>query len=219
MAIPLAWTYDTLKTAIQSYVEDTGTDLVAHIDEFIGIAELRVLRDLDLELEDTNAEPTLTATVATLAKTTGLLRLRSFGIIVSSSFQPLSLRSLDYINQYWPNDALTGVPLYIADFNETTWKIAPTPDNGYVARVRYIARPDGLSDTVATTWLGTHVPDLLLSACVAEAERFLNAHDLAAVWDADYRGKLEAERFELRRSGRADYWPVRTASRSSGTGV
>ncbi len=40
----MSWTYATLKTAIQDYMETTETSLVSNLDNFIKTTEERILK-------------------------------------------------------------------------------------------------------------------------------------------------------------------------------
>lgn len=208
----LTYNHTTLTAAIVDYTEDDGTEFAAEVNDFIGKAELRCLRDLDLELFDAVATGNLTGGNAFLVKPADYLAFRSFYYTDgSSNRQPLIEKSYEFAVDYWPNAAsTTAAPKYFAEYSTTQLLIAGTPASNLAYTLRYMARPTAMSAGNPTTWLGTNVPDLLFNASMTEAQLFLKAYDEAKLWEGRYRQTLEAAKDELRRTTRNDYAPMTT---------
>ena len=207
------YTYATLTTALRDFTEDQGSEFLSAIPTIIGLAETRLIRDLDLELLDRVATGTLSATNPFITKPTDLIQLRSLHYIdPSDAFKWVELeeRSYGYIREYWPRNLLqtTPNPKFFCEYSDTQWLVAGTPSVELTWSARYIIRPDGLSATTTETWLSTRLPDALFYACLVTAEQFLKADGRAPMWGAEYARALEAARVELRRSERDDYMPM-----------
>ena len=198
---------------IQTWEEDNNAEFTIALDNIIGLGELRLLRDLDLEIFDETATGTFTIGSEDVLKPDNVIALRSFHYTdASGSEEFLTRKSYDYIRLYWRNPSETGVPLYYTEFNETQWKVSPTPAIGSTYTVRYNARPAGLSPTNQNTFLSDNVADLLFKACIIEAEKYLKEDPSeggrVSRFDAEYsQGVLDAKR-EFIRMQRADYRPI-----------
>ena len=57
----MSWTYSTLKTAIQDYMESTESSLVSNLDNFIQTAEERILKNVQLDDFKKNVTGTMTS--------------------------------------------------------------------------------------------------------------------------------------------------------------
>lgn len=200
----LTLTYTTLKTQLQRHLGDTGTPLSDQLDTIIGLGELKCLRDIDLEIFDAVDDAiTFTASTSLVTKPTGYVATRL--LRTSASAQPLLPRSREYLIDYWPDLTQTGTTLFYADLNETQWRVVPTPSATSVGSCTFIKRPTGLSGTADTTWLSTNVADLLLSACLCSAERFIQADERLPLWNETYTAQLTAAKFEFRGLIRKDF--------------
>lgn len=206
----ISFTYATLKQALIDMEEEVGTDFSSFIDTIIPLAENKVLRDLDLEIFDISAASTFGASSPWLAKPTDMVALRSMHFTdATGNFNLIEPRSYEFCKDYWPNDTTTtATPKYAAEFSDSNWLIAGTPSSGLVVTVRYIHRPAGLTSTNQTTWLGTHVGDLLYFACLVVSEQFLKADSRTALWKQDYIDRLRGAIVELKPDQRDNYMPL-----------
>ena len=213
----LTLTYTTLKAALVDNTDDEGTEFAAALDTIIALGELKLLRDLDLEIFDVTDTGTLTGSSQLVTKPTGYIAGRSLHITVSGVRSQLFQRTYEYLVDYWPTAATTTTtPKYYAELNDTQWYVAGTPAGSYDFTARFMKRPTGLSGSTETTWLSTYAADMLLYACLASAEEYLKADERVAVWKNEYAEKLTLGRHELRRMQRADYTPVDVVSQPKG---
>lgn len=83
-------------------------------------------------------------------------------------------KDVNFVQDYWPDDGLTGEPVYYADFDVDNLLIAPTPDAAYSAEMHYYYRPESLT-TVSSgkTWISENAGPALLYGCLAEAYTFI----------------------------------------------
>ena len=206
--MPTTFTYASLTTALKNHIENQGTAFSTELDTIIGLGELKLLRDLDLEIFDSTDTGTFTASSQLVTKPTGYVAGRSLHITVSGVTSQLFLRTYEYLIDYWPTTATTTTsPKYYAELNDTQWFVAGTPASGYSFTARFMKRPSGLSGAVTTTWLSTYAADALFYACLAASEEYLKADERVALWKNEYAEKLFAARNEFRRMRRSDYTP------------
>ena len=217
----LAWTYNTLVAALQAWPVDTDAAYIADLDRIIGLGEVRLVRDLNLEIFDREDSSVSTAAgTRETNKPASSVQIRSVGIIVAGAYVPLEQRSRDFCRMYAPTVATQGVPQYYAELSSSQIYLVPTPNAIYPVHYRHIARPtDSLSSSTPTaaSWLSTNVPDALFAACLMEAEHYLKADDRYGDMKTKYYEELlPVARAELRQSiRRGDYNPFQPAARSA----
>lgn len=214
------FTYTQLVSALQTWPDEVGTDTdyYADIPRLIQLGEIRLVRELNLEVNDyEDTGMTAVADDPMVAKADGMIAIRdAFLILDSGQRVPLLQRSYAYLQNFNPNPETTGQPRFYCEFDELTIMLAPTPDADYGVGARGVKRPDGLSATNATTWLGEHFGDLLFSCCLMEAEHWIKADDRYA----DIKGKhdelLSIARAESRNLLRAgDYAPFKGSAKEA----
>lgn len=211
----LSLTYTSLVAMLQAWLADTGTDFSNQVDNIIGLGELRLQRDLDLEVFESESSSTFPVNDPAVTKPDNIVALRSF-LYTDGDDEVVHLtrRSVDYIRDYNQGTNVTGDPLYYAELNETQWIVAPVPATDHTYTVRYIQRPSGLSSSTATTWLSDNAPDALFYACLLEAETFNKNDDDQARFSnirTHYDNEIlpRAQR-ELQRMMKADYSPIKS---------
>lgn len=214
-----SYTYTTLAAAIQAWTEDSGAEIVANIAQIISRGESRLYADLNLEITDRVRTGVLTVDVneqdikpATWQGTRSLHLTPVGGGARSFLLQ----RTYDYCVDYEPTVANTDMPLYFCELSETEFFMSPAPDVAYPYVLREVATPDALvSGSNESTWLSTTQGDLLLDACMIEAEMFAESDQFdVSKWAESYQSKLPARRSIARAAVRADYAPVQNAART-----
>ena len=214
-----SFSYNTLVTALQTVVEEYGTEYAAFIPTIIQLAEDKILRDLDLELFDTVSTLAFTASNPLLTKPTGTIATRTVHYVNASNNRTLlELRSWEYVNDYWPNTATTtATPKYFAEYSPTQWHISGTPSGTNVVYARCVVRPGGLTALNPNTWLSNYMGDLMLYSCLVSSEEYLKADSRIAVWLVEYTQRLQAAKVELRQEDRVDYTPMTVTSEREGS--
>lgn len=143
----------------------------------INDAEQRIYREVDF-LNNREQDSTLPVTISSRNFTvpSEIIVVQSLALIVPAPSAPnvatrvsLLRVSVDALNAVWPSEAVTAAPqqnqCYYAMLSNTQALIAPTPNAAYVAEVTGVFRPQAMSSTNTTTYLGTNFPDLFLAAC------------------------------------------------------
>ena len=184
-------TYSELVTQIREYTEtDSNVFTTVIVNDFIEHAELRIFRDVDLDVFRKYQTATLTsgdpfismpgatptdfefARYITIFSPSG-----SLGGLTDNERVYLQKKDTSFISEYAPNRTSTGIPKYYANWDNDTIILAPTPNAAYTIELAYNALPTGLSSSNTTTWVSTNAPQLLLYACLVEAFKFLKGPD------------------------------------------
>ena len=151
----MSYTYSQLKTAIQEFTDNTESTFVSNLNNFIEGAEQRILNSVDLQYFRKNATGTLTSGNQYLAMPTDYLASFSLSVTSASSKTFLLEKDVNFLQEYNPNSATTGAPVYYAPFDNANFLLSPTPDASYVTELHYFYRPNSLTAAgdSGTTWL------------------------------------------------------------------
>jgi len=189
----MAYTFTTLKTAIQDYVQSTETTFVSQLSRFIINAEERILKECQLDVFRKNVSGNLTSGTQYLSKPTDFLAQNSLSVINSSSKEFLLYKQVTALQDYTPNPTTTGTPKYYADWNEGSFLVAPTPDAAYDVELHYFYRPTSITASGdGTSWLGTNAELALLYGSLVEAYTFLKGEpDLLGLYNSRFQESLQ----------------------------
>lgn len=189
----MSYTLAQLKTAIQDYTENTETSFVTNLPTFIKNAEQRIFKLVDLEFFRKNANSTTTSSDPFLALPDDYLASFSLSITNSSSKEFLLQKDVNFIQEYNPNPATTGVPKYYAYFDVNNFILAPTPNSNYTCELHYYYRPTSLTAGAdsGTTWLSTNASVALLYGSLVEAYTFMKGEqDMLTMYEKQFTEAL-----------------------------
>lgn len=201
----MAFSYSGLKTDIQNWLEDDGSELQAALDTIIDLAELRLSLDLDYPAQTVHS----TTTMDSGATNPYLLTIPGTVITIrhikTTSGRNLEQRTLEWVNEVYPDRTTTGTPVYYARWDDNTLIVAPTPASDTGLEMSYKTRIPALSDSNTTNWYTANVYQALLFACLVEAESFNknfaapDGDGQGQTWEQRYQQMLEKARGELAR--------------------
>jgi len=204
-------TYSELVDQIRSYTE-TSSDVLTTtvVNDFISQAELRIFREVDLDIFRAYEFATLTASNPFVAlpgstpTTMAFVRYASIYQTTGASANErvrLLQKDVSYMNEYWPNRTSVAQPKFYAMWDQNTIYLAPTPNLAYNIELALNRNETGLSVTNTTTWVSQNAPQVLLYGCLIEAFKYLKGpYDLLAQYDKSYQQALE--RLQIEQQGR-----------------
>ena len=206
------YTYATFIASIQNTVADNDTEFVTELPLIIKKAETRVLRDTNLELFEDTIETAVTIIGNRLvAKPASVLMITSLWWKNGTGYDFIEERGYDYCLEYAPDEtADTGDAKYFAELESDIY-LTPTPTAVRTLRMKAIVRPDGLAAGVPTTWLGTHMGDVLFQAALIESWQFLKNQERMNEAAQMYAALLPQARAEVGKLARRTYAGVTTA--------
>jgi hypothetical protein len=203
--------YAALSSAIQSYTENqfpttylsdgTPVTTAEQIARFVEQAEQRIYNTIQFPSLRKNVQGNLTASNKYLSAPDDFLAVYSIATIdVSSNYEYLLNKDVNFIRQAYPSPLDTGAPKYYALFgptvtsstvtNELSFIIGPTPDLSYVVELHYYYYPESIV-TASTTWLGDNFDTVLLYGSLVEAYTFMKGEpDIMAFYDGKYKEAL-----------------------------
>lgn len=186
-------TYNSLVNEVLSYLNRTDAATTARIPDFISQAEQRICREsknIGLEMYVTG---NFTAGNAVLQKPGRWRRNLSINFGTGATFDvrnQLYLRSYEFIRNYWPDDTVTGTPLYYSDYGYNHIVVCPTPALAYPFEWAFLQLPEQITLLNQTNWITDYAPDVLLYATLLEAIPFLKDDERIPVWQKMYERGL-----------------------------
>ena len=189
----MAFTFTTLKSAIQDYTQNTETTFTNNLSRFIINAEERILKEVELDDFRKNVTGSATQSSKYLTKPTDFLAPFSLSVVNSSENEFLLYKHVSFIQDYTPNPSTTGAPKYYGDWDEDTFVLAPTPDANYTMELHYFYRPQSITaSSDGTSWLGTNAELCLLYASLVEAYTFMKGEpDLLQLYNSRFLESLQ----------------------------
>lgn len=189
----MSYTLAELKTAIQDYTENTETSFVTNLPTFIKNAEQRIFKLVDLEFFRKNATSALSQNDPYLSVPTDYLASFSVSITNNSSKEFLLQKDVNFIQEYNPNPATTGVPKYYAYFDVNNFIVSPTPNTNFAVELHYYYKPDSLtagSDS-GTTWLSKNASNAMLYGSLVEAYTYMKGEqDMMTMYEKQFTEAL-----------------------------
>ena len=201
--------YTTLKTKIQNFIENDGSEFVASIDDIIAQAEAMVFQRLpNLPCFRNTFTGTLITNTSDYTIANARM-IRQVCITDSSNKVYLNHRIDSYLRDYWPNSSNTGTPIMYSTKSSgndgTIITIAPTPSADLAYQVDFIAPETGLSSSNTTTWVDTNSPNVLLSAALYESSAFLKAPETLQLYKTQFDEAVNLFVQEMQRNYAAEY--------------
>ena len=183
----MAFTFTTLKTAIQDYLESSETTFVTNLPLIITQAEERILRTVQLPDFRKNVTGTLSQGNPYLTMPSDFLASYSLAID-NSGYEYLVFKDVNFMREAYPVEATENVPKYYSIFDEDTFIIGPTPNSNFATELHYLYEPESITvSSGGTSWLGTNAENALLYGCLVEGCTFLKGDgDLLQWYQAKY---------------------------------
>jgi len=189
----MAFTFTTLKTAIQDYTQNAETTFVTQLPTFIVNAEERILKECQLDVFRKSSQGSASSSNKFLSKPTDFLAQNSLSVVNGSSNEFLLYKQVTFLQDYTPDPATTGAPLYFADWDSSSFLLAPTPDSNYTMELHYFYRPTSITTSAdGTSWLGTNAELALFYGALVEAYTFMKGEqDLLSLYNNRFQESIQ----------------------------
>jgi len=166
--------YTALKQAIQDTTQNYETTFVASLDLFIQRAERRIHMEAKLPSYRKNSTGVTVVGNRSVTLPTDYIKMKTIELTTASGTANLLHKSAEYLTEMYPLSTTQAQPKFWAHYDETTVRLAPTPDLIYTVGFHYEAMPTSITTAVSgTTWLGNNFDHVLLYAALLEAYVFM----------------------------------------------
>ena len=184
----MSFTLTTLTASVQEWTQNDESTFVAEIPFFIKNAEERIFKTVDLDYFRKNVTGSASSGNKFLEKPSDYLATFSLSLVNSGANVFLLQKDVNFLQEYHPDPSVTGTPKYYAQFDVSTFILAPTPNADFTAELHYYYRPASLTtDNSGSTWISTNAPDALLYGTLVEAYTFMKGEkDLLDLYNGRY---------------------------------
>ena len=205
----MALTYSQLVTQIRNYTEVDSNGLSdSTVSVIVQNTENRIYRELNIDAYRLYASAVTTAGTTTISVPSGLRNIRYVEMISpSGEISNLEQKDSSYMAEFnnFPNSSTYyEKPRYWANWNETTWFVAPTPNTTYTINIAYYSQGTSITagnSATSTTYISTFAQDLLLYGSLVEAYKYLKGPaDMIQVYEQSYQQARES--FGVEQTGR-----------------
>ena len=187
----MAFTFTTLKSAMQDYLQNTETTFVDSLATIIVQAENRILKSVQLPDFRKNTTGTMTSGNAYLSTPTDFMAPYSLALD-NSGYEFLLFKDVNFIREAYPVASTTATPKYYGLFDDDSFILGPTPNSNYSVELHYFYKPTSITTSGdGTSWLGDNAETVLLYGCLVEGYTFMKGEpDLLAVYEKQYQDAL-----------------------------
>ena len=205
----MALTYSQLVTQIRNYTEVDSNGLSDNtVSVIVQNTENRIYRELNIDAYRLYASAVTTAGTTTISVPSGLRNIRYVEMISpDGEISNLEQKDSSYMAEFnnFPNSSTYyEKPRYWANWNETTWFVAPTPNTTYAINIAYYSQGTSITagnSATATTYISTFAQDLLLYGSLVETYKYLKGPaDMIQVYEQSYQQARES--FGVEQTGR-----------------
>ena len=204
----MAYTLDNLRTDIRNYTE-VGSNVLSDtvLERIIKNAENKITRaiDTDQNVFYATSNAIVGNRYVTIPSDLRAIRYVQFKDANGNQFY-LEQRDTSFMAEYYstPGTQAVDIPKYYANWDETYWVVAPTPDKTYGITLAYDKEPDTITDTTSSpapattgTYLSNKYQDLLLYACLVNTYAYLKGpQDMLQYYTKAYTEALESYAIE-----------------------
>ena len=202
----MAYTLANLRSDIRSYTEVGDNVLTDSIlERIITNAENKITRAIDTDQNVFYATSNLIVGNRYVTIPDDLRAIRYVQLTDQAGNQfYLEQRDTSFIAEYYstPDTNAVDIPKYYANWDETFWVVAPTPDKTYAITLAYDKEPISITDTTQPTaapaatngtYLSNKYQDLLLYACLVNAYGYLKGpQDMLQYYTKAYSEAIES---------------------------
>jgi hypothetical protein len=205
----MSLTYGQLQTQIRNYTEVDSNGLSdSTLSVIVQNTENRIYRELNIDAFRLYASAVTTAGTTTISVPSGLRNIRYVEMISpSGEFSTLEQKDSSYMAEFNNTPSSSTYyekPRYWANWNETTWFVAPTPNTTYAINIAYYQQPASITSTTsATTYVSVYAQDVLLYGSLVETYKYLKGPaDMIQTYEQSYQQAIRSfgdEQMGLRR--------------------
>jgi hypothetical protein len=189
-------TYDSLTSTVLQYLERSDPAVVAFIPTAITLAEFEIAQEIKTLGQLEVVDSTMGIGNPVIAKPARWRKTVSMTVTTPTGKQPVYLRKLEYLNNYWPDVTATGTPLFYADYDYDHWFIAPTPSAAFAFEALCYTRLQPLDSSNQTNWLTQNAPNAMIFGTLKQTAPFLKDDARLAVWSGLFAAAMAALKTE-----------------------
>lgn len=185
---PTGMTFDSLIQDLKDYLERGSLNdekVIRQLPRIVNRAERSIADRLKIQGYQYVLTSATTPGDPVIAKPDGWRNTISFNIgtgVDGNTRKTLRTRSYEYLRTVYPNDTQVGTPEFYADYQQTHWIVAPSPQLAFPFEAVIWRLPDLLGQSNQQNYLTQYAPNLLLYSCLTALEPFVRNDNRMALW-------------------------------------
>ena len=197
----MAYSLTNLRDDIRNYTE-VGSNVLSDsvLSRIIQNAENKILRTVDTDQNVYYATSSLVSgnRYVTIPGDLRAIRYAQLEDAAGNQYY-LEQRDTSFMAEYYstPGTAAVDIPKYYANWDETYWVVAPTPDKTYAITLGYDKEATSITTDTAGTYLSNKYADLILYASLVNAYGYLKGpQDMLQYYTQAFKEALESYSIE-----------------------
>jgi hypothetical protein len=185
--------YTQLRAVIQTYSQNFEASFVENIDNFIQLAESRILLRVRLPPFRKDVVAVCTPDSNLLAPPLDFLAPDSLIVDGPGISRILINKDPEFLGECYPDPSFRDIPRFYSYVNQAKIQLGPTPGIAYPVRLGYFFQPPSITQTSAS-WLGDHFSHALITGALVEAAIYMKTEDaLFARYNQAFEKDLEMD--------------------------
>src|ERR1019366_1865377 len=123
--------YATLVQSLQDTTQNSDPIFISYIPQFVQVAESKIYRSSKIPGTRKTATITMTQGYRSLTLPNDYINLKALDIVASGSVVNLIFKDPGFLDEMYPVTATQAQPKFYSHHDETTIRVAPTPDQNY----------------------------------------------------------------------------------------
>ena len=180
--------YTDISGKISDWLNRTGhSDITANAEDFIILAQRRIMREVRLPPMEVQVDLTITAGRATIPA--AMLDVKELIAYNGNTAWPIYRSTFADVK----NKALSSAAgPQVFDTIAGNFEFGPAPSSGVTVALVYYQELAFIDESNATNWFSTYAPELILYAALAEAAVYLKDFEQEQVYDKKYESSKAA---------------------------
>ncbi len=196
--------YNAFVSVLQNWTTNTSDEFLEAIPRIVENACRTIGKEVDAIGLNVTTSVTAVAGSPYVALPSECYVIHSVAKTSGTNREFLKHRSYGYLLEAWPDTtSVGGNPSYYTRLDDSNLYIVPTPTSTQDLELRYVNVSIPSSANVSC-YLLNHCPDLLLYACMVEANLYQMDMANAQIWQPKYEAARAAVANEARRNRRDD---------------
>lgn len=183
-------TYPILLSTVQQALEETDSSMLSYLDAALEVVESKLFRRLDNLNLVSVAYCSLLSANPYVIKPEGHLVTKRLAIRTTTGWQPITMKTVEFLDAYWPDRTSAGTPTYWANYSDSYILVAPSDNSGREIELEYEVRPSALSSAYPSNWYTKNAGAALFAGLMAEGNKYLKNMEAAAYWDAEFEKEV-----------------------------
>lgn len=200
-----SWSYNALVSAVVNTAEMEGdSTFTTELPNIVDRSERRLTRDLDSFGLVANMSATGSVGTPWIPKPAGCLIVKSLAIKDGGYQTNLTMKTNEWLMEYWPDRTSVGTPKYWANVDTSTLMVAPAFASTNEMQMQFVVQPSAVSVSSQVNYFTVFCPNAFFYSAMVETCLYKVDAQGMQMWELKYQEEIAKLRNEARRTRRDD---------------